>query len=102
MDDDGMLDSYRAYVQSQCSHYVPGNEDFLSGEIVFQFYNRKSLAIRVIPRCGQYTLIDVYTYRLALWSLAVSPPPVPLTDLPTSPRLTAVPKTVVGCGGCDR
>ena len=38
-----MLDSYRAYVQSQCSFYSPGNADYLSGEIIFQWFNRKSL-----------------------------------------------------------
>jgi len=36
-----MLDSYKAYVQSQCSYYSPGNDDYLSGEIVFQWFNRK-------------------------------------------------------------
>ncbi len=38
-----MLDSYRAYVQSQCSYWSPGNDGYLSGELISQWFQRKSL-----------------------------------------------------------
>ena len=38
-----MLDSYRAYVQSQCSYRSPGNDGYLSGELISQWFQRKSL-----------------------------------------------------------
>ena len=38
-----MLDSYRAYVQSQCSFWSPGNDGYLSGELISQWFQRKSL-----------------------------------------------------------
>lgn len=38
-----MLDSYRAYLQSQCSYWSPGNDGYLSGEIVNQWFQRKSI-----------------------------------------------------------
>jgi len=38
-----MLDSYRAYIKSQCSYWSPGNDGYLSGEIVSQWFQRKSL-----------------------------------------------------------
>lgn len=41
--DDGMLDSYREYMKSQCSYWAPGNDGYLSGEIVSQWFQRKSL-----------------------------------------------------------
>lgn len=40
--DDGMLDSYFAYVQSQCGFWSPGNDCYLSGEILSHWHNRKS------------------------------------------------------------
>jgi hypothetical protein len=43
MDDDNMLDSYRTYLQSQCSYWSPGNDGYLSGEIISQWFQRKSL-----------------------------------------------------------
>lgn len=56
--DDNMLDSYRAYVQSQCSYYVPGNEELLSGEIIFQFHNRKSLVREMSGQQAELARID--------------------------------------------
>jgi hypothetical protein len=41
--DNEMLDSYRAYVQSQCSFWSPGNDGYLSGELISQWFQRKSL-----------------------------------------------------------
>ena len=38
-----MLDSYRAYVQSQCSYWSQGNDGYLSGELISQWFQRKSL-----------------------------------------------------------
>ena len=38
-----MLDTYRTYLQSQCSFWSPGNDGYLSGEIVSQWFQRKSL-----------------------------------------------------------
>jgi hypothetical protein len=38
-----MFDSYRAYIQTQCSFWSPGHDDYLSGEIIFQWHQRKSL-----------------------------------------------------------
>ncbi len=40
--DDEMLDSYFAYVQSKCGFWSPGNDGYLSGEILAQWHNRKS------------------------------------------------------------
>lgn len=40
--DDGTLDSYFAYVQSQCGFWSPGNDCYLSGEILSHWHNRKS------------------------------------------------------------
>jgi hypothetical protein len=38
-----MLDSYRAYVQSQCSYYSPDAPEYLSGQIVHLWFQRKSI-----------------------------------------------------------
>lgn len=53
-----MLDSYRAYVQSQCSFYSPGNDDYLSGEIIFQWFNRKSLQREMSGQQTELSRID--------------------------------------------
>ncbi len=37
-----MLDTYRTYLQSQCSYWSPGHDDYLSGEILTQWHHRKS------------------------------------------------------------
>lgn len=38
-----MLDTYRTYLQSQCSYWSPGNDGYLSGEIVNQWFQRKCI-----------------------------------------------------------
>lgn len=45
MDDarDDAIDTYRTYMQSQCSYWSPGNDGYLSGEIVSQWFQRKSI-----------------------------------------------------------
>lgn len=53
-----MLDSYKAYVQSQCSHYTPGNDDYLSGEIIFQWFNRKSFRREMAGQEAEIARID--------------------------------------------
>jgi hypothetical protein len=53
-----MLDSYRAYVQSQCSFYSPGNADYLSGEIIFQWYQRKSLRREMAAQEAELSRLD--------------------------------------------
>jgi hypothetical protein len=53
-----MLDSYKAYVQSQCSFWSPGNDDCLSGEIIFQWFNRKSLQREMSGQQAELSRID--------------------------------------------
>lgn len=55
---DGMLGSYRSFLQTRCSFYTPGNEDFLSGEIIFQFHNRKSLVREMSGQQAELARID--------------------------------------------
>jgi hypothetical protein len=52
------LDSYRAYVQSQCSYYSPGNDDYLSGEIVSQWFQRKSLQREMSSQQAELSRLD--------------------------------------------
>lgn len=40
---DEMFKTYRSYLQSQCSFWSAGNDGYLSGEIVNQWFHRKSL-----------------------------------------------------------
>jgi hypothetical protein len=56
--DNEMLDSYRAYVQSQCSFYSPGNDDYLAGEIIFQWFNRKSLQREMSGQQAELSRMD--------------------------------------------
>lgn len=37
------IDTYRSYMQGQCSYWSPGNDGYLSGEIVSQWFQRKSI-----------------------------------------------------------
>ena len=53
-----MLDSYKSYIKSQCSFYSPGNDDYLSGEIIFQWFNRKSLQREMSGQQGELSRID--------------------------------------------
>jgi hypothetical protein len=53
-----MLDSYKAYVQSQCSFYSPGNDGYLSGEIIFQWFQRKSLRREMSSQQAELSRLD--------------------------------------------
>ncbi|MGO9338023.1 MAG: hypothetical protein ACLPH3_18095 [Terracidiphilus sp.] len=53
-----MLDSYRAYLQSQCSYWSPGHDDFLSGEIVNQWFQRKSIQREMTGLQAQVSRMD--------------------------------------------
>lgn len=53
-----MLDSYHAYMQSQCSYWSPGNDDYLSGEIVSQWFQRKSLQREMSGLQAQLSRMD--------------------------------------------
>jgi len=56
--DDDRLDTYRDYLRSQCSFYSPGNDDFLSGEIIFQWFNRKSFRREMAGQEAEISRID--------------------------------------------
>jgi hypothetical protein len=49
-DTDKSHESYERYLRTQCSYWSPGEDQFLAGEVVFQWSNRES--IRSIL-CGQ-------------------------------------------------
>lgn len=53
-----MLDSYRAYVQSQCGYYSPDNPEYLSGEIVHLWFQRKSLRRELVSQEAEILRID--------------------------------------------
>ena len=53
-----MLDSYRAYVQSQCSYWSPGNDGYLSGEILAQWHHRKSFQREMAGLQAEVSRID--------------------------------------------
>jgi hypothetical protein len=56
--DDDRLDTYRDYLRSQCSFYSPGNDDYLSGEIIFQWFNRKSFQREMSGLQAEISRID--------------------------------------------
>jgi len=56
--DNEMLDSYKAYVQSRCSFWSLGNDDYLSGEIIFQWFNRKSFRREMAGQEAEISRID--------------------------------------------
>ena len=56
--DNEMLDTYKAYVQSRCSFWSPGNDDYLSGEIIFQWFNRKSFRREMAGQEAEISRID--------------------------------------------
>jgi hypothetical protein len=53
-----MLDSYRAYVRSQCSYYSPENPEFLSGEIIHLWFQRKSVRREMTSQETELSRID--------------------------------------------
>jgi len=53
-----MLDSYRAYVQSQCSYYSSESPEFLCGEIIHMWFNRKSLQREMSGQQAELSRID--------------------------------------------
>lgn len=55
---DEMLDTYRTYLQSQCSYWSPGNDGYLSGEIVSQWFQRKSLQREMTGLQAQLSRMD--------------------------------------------
>lgn len=57
MDTDA-IDTYRTYLQSQCSYWSPGNDGYLSGEIVSQWFQRKSLQREMTGLQAQLSRMD--------------------------------------------
>jgi hypothetical protein len=55
---DEMLDTYRTYLQSQCSYWSLGNDGYLSGEIVSQWFQRKSLQREMTGLQAQLSRMD--------------------------------------------
>ena len=53
-----MLDTYRAYVRSQCSYYSPENPEFLSGEIIHLWFQRKSVRREMTTQEAELSRID--------------------------------------------
>ena len=53
-----MLDSYRTYLQSQCSYWSPGNDGYLSGEILAQWHHRKSFQREMAGLQAEVSRID--------------------------------------------
>lgn len=58
MDRDKMHESYERYLQTQCSYWSPGNDQFLSGEIVFQWSNRESIRSTMCSQQAEMLKID--------------------------------------------
>src|ERR1035438_7032199 len=53
-----MLDSYKAYLQSQCSFWSPDNPEFLSGEVLHLWFQRKSLRREMVSQEAELSRID--------------------------------------------
>lgn len=53
-----MLDSYRAYMQSKCSYWSPGHDEYLSGEILSQWHHRKSFQREMVGLQAEVSRID--------------------------------------------
>ena len=56
--DNEMLDSYKAYIQTQCSFYSPNTPEFLSGEILHLWFQRKSLRREMASQETELSRID--------------------------------------------
>ena len=57
MDNDA-IDTYRTYLQSQCSFWSPGNDGYLSGEILAQWHHRKSFQREMAGLQAEVSRID--------------------------------------------
>lgn len=58
MDKDKMHESYERYLQTQCSYWGPGNDQFLAGEVVFQWANRESIRSTLCHQQAEMAKID--------------------------------------------
>jgi hypothetical protein len=53
-----IIDSYRSYLQSQCSYYSPEAPEYLSGEIIRMWFNRKCLRREMVSQEAELLKID--------------------------------------------